>query len=238
MTEDQDMWAGVRQRVIRLSEHPGAEKVFGRQGHGFRLGPVMGEDELRALEADLGIGLPAQYRSFLLCVARGGAGPDYGLMTPVVGEGGWQWRGIGLAFAGQSTTAEFAGRPFVAEALQRELNSLETQEPEKDTFADQEAFRRAYAAWDARCEELSDAQEAGVVFLSEQGCGYTSLLVMTGPHRGAIWEDLRPAGRGIEPTGHDFAHWYRSWLERTERQLDSIPPVGGAPQRPDVRPAS
>lgn len=77
-----------------------------------------------------------------------------------------------------------------------------------------------------------------MVFLSEQGCGYTSLLVMTGPHRGAIWEDLRPAGRGIEPTGHDFAHWYRSWLERTERQLDSIPPVGGAPQRPDVRPGA
>ncbi|KAB1990120.1 hypothetical protein [Streptomyces triticiradicis] len=71
----------------------------------------------------------------------------------------------------------------------------------------------------ARYEELYDAQEAGAVFLGEQGCGYASLLVMTGPHQGAVWEDLRPADGGIASTGHDFAHWYRSWLERTEAQL-------------------
>ncbi|WP_250302518.1 SMI1/KNR4 family protein [Streptomyces sp. A 4/2] len=181
----------------------------------------MSEGQLQALEADLGVGLPAQYRSFLLHVAGGGAGPDYGLMTPALSEGGWQWRGIGLTFSAQPTTAAFAGRPFVAEALQGELAALEAQEPEKDAFAADEEFRRAYTAWDARYDELYDAQEAGAVFLSEQGCGYVSLLVMTGPHRGAIWEDLRPMDRGIEPTGHDFAHWYRSWLDRTERQLET-----------------
>ncbi len=53
------------------------------------------------------------------------------------------------------------------------------------------------------------------MFLSERGCGYASLMAMTDLHRGAIWEDLRPMNRGIEPTGHDFAHWYRSWLDRT-----------------------
>lgn len=44
------------------------------------------------------------------------------------------------------------------------------------------------------------------MFLSEQGCGYASLMVMTGPHRGAIREDLRSMDRGIEPTGDDFAY--------------------------------
>ncbi|MFZ3467608.1 hypothetical protein ACODT3_39365 [Streptomyces sp. 4.24] len=110
-----------------------------------------------------------------------------------------------------------------AAALRRELATLETQEPQEDAFADDDAFRRAYAAWDARYEELNDAQEAGAVFLGEQGCGHASLMVMTGPHRGAIWEDLRPMDQGIEPTGHDFAHWYRSRLERTEQQLDAVP---------------
>ncbi|MEU8648801.1 SMI1/KNR4 family protein [Streptomyces sp. NPDC048737] len=219
----EDMWAGVRERVLRIAEHPQAEKVFGTRGHGFRLGPVMDEEQLRSLESALGTGLPAQYRGFLLHVGRGGAGPHYGLMTPVLKDGGWQWRGVGLAYPGQPTTAEFAGRPFAAEALQSELDALDAQEPERDAFPTEEAFRRAHAAWDARYEELYDAQEAGAVFLAEQGCGYTSLLVMTGPHRGAVWEDLRPMDRGIEPTGHDFARWYRAWLERTEQQLGITP---------------
>lgn len=213
------MWVGVRERVLRLTEHSGAGRVFGAQGHGFRLGPVMNEEQLRALEADLGIGLPAAYRSFLLHVGAGGAGPDHGLMTPTLGEDGWQWSGIGLAFSGQPTTAEFAGRPFVAEALRSELATLEKQEPERDAFAADEEFRSAYGVWEARYEEVYDAQEAGAVFLSEQGCGYASLMVMTGPHRGAIWEDLRPMDRGINPIAHDFASWYRSWLRRTEQQL-------------------
>lgn len=217
------MWAGVRERVLRLAGQPGADKVFGAPGHGFRLGPVMDEEQLGELEAELGVGLPAQYRGFLLHVGAGGAGPDYGLTTLVRSDGGWQWRGIGLAYPGQPTTAESAGRPFVAEALQNELDALDTQEPERDAFTSDEEFRRAHAAWDARYEELYDAQEAGTVFLGEQGCGYSSLLVMTGPHRGAVWEDLRPTDGGIAPTGLDFDRWYRSWLERTERQLGVTP---------------
>ncbi|WP_432043201.1 SMI1/KNR4 family protein [Streptomyces cadmiisoli] len=217
----EDTWAGVRERVLRLAEHPVADTIFGAQGHGFRLGPVMSEEQIRELEADLGVSLPAQYRSFLLRVGRGGAGPDYGLMTPTLCNGSWRWLGIGLAFPAQPTTAEFAGRPFVAEALRSELTAIEAQEPTPEAFATDEELSQAYAAWDARCEELYDAQEAGAVFLSEQGCGYASLMVMTGPHRGAIWEDLRPMDRGIEPTGHDFAHWYRKWLERTERRLET-----------------
>ncbi|MEU6056849.1 hypothetical protein [Streptomyces sp. NPDC047097] len=142
-------------------------------------------------------------------------------MTPTLGSSGWQWLGAGLAFSAQPTTAEFAGRPFVAEELQKELDAIEAQQPASDDYASEDEFRCAHAAWDARYEELYDAQEAGAVYLGEQGCGYASLMVMTGPHRGAIWEDLRPADRGIEPTGHDFGPWYRSWLERTERQLQS-----------------
>lgn len=71
----EDMWTGVRERVLRLAERSGADKVFGAQGHGFRLGPVMSEEQLRALEADLGVGLPAQYRSFLLHVGEGEPAP-------------------------------------------------------------------------------------------------------------------------------------------------------------------
>ncbi|WUD70461.1 SMI1/KNR4 family protein [Streptomyces sp. NBC_00510] len=215
----ENTWVGVRDRVLRLGELPGSKSVFGAREHGFRLGPVMEAEQLRSLETALGVELPTQYRSFLLYVGAGGAGPDYGLMTPVLGDRGWQWCGVGLAYPGQPTTAGFAGRPFVAEALQKELDALDAQEPKAEAYATDDAFHQAFTAWDTRYEELYDAQEAGVVFLSEQGCGYSSLLVMTGQHRGAVWEDQRPADCGIVATGHDFAQWYRRWLERTEQQL-------------------
>ncbi|MBO1337941.1 SMI1/KNR4 family protein [Streptomyces sp. VRA16 Mangrove soil] len=219
----QDIGAEVRERVRRIRRHPGAGEVFGVRGHGFRLGDVLEEGQVRELEGELGCRLPEAYRSFLLRVGRGGAGPDHGLMTPVREEDGWRWRGAGLGYPGQPTSAEFAGRPFVAEAVQRDIDALDAAEPREDAFEDDDAFREAFAAWDAQYEELYDAQEAGTVFLSEQGCGYTSLLVMTGPHRGEVWEDLRPADCGIVPTGLDFGAWYLKWLARTEQQLGLAP---------------
>ncbi|MFG2116949.1 hypothetical protein ACGFRB_30645 [Streptomyces sp. NPDC048718] len=113
----------------------------------------------------------------------------------------------------------------MAPDLQPELDTLDTEEPDRDAFADDESFRRVYAPWEARYDELYDAQEAGAVFLSDQGCGFTTLLVMTGPHQGAVWQDLRPMDEGIKPTGHGFARWYRNWLERTEQQLGLTPLV-------------
>ncbi|CAG7658558.1 hypothetical protein [Actinacidiphila bryophytorum] len=112
-------------------------------------------------------------------------------------------------YPAQPTPTGKAALPFVAETLQKELDALSAQEPKAEAFATDDAFRHAFAAWDARYEELYDAQEVGVVFLSEQGCGYSSLLVMTGLHKGTVWEDLRPADSGIAPTGLDFGQWYR-----------------------------
>lgn len=214
------MWAGVRERVLRLAERPGADAVFGARSHGFRLAPVLAEAQLRSLEAELGHALPTSYRGFLLHVGGGGAGPDYGLMTPVLGDHGWEWAGNGLQFPSQRTGAAFAGQPFEAEAVQAAMDALESEEPRDEAaFATVKEFDRASSDWNARYEALYDAQEAGAVFLGEQGCGYASLLVMTGPHAGSMWQDLRPADAGIEPTGHDFGQWYASWLERAERKL-------------------
>jgi hypothetical protein len=69
--------------------------------------------------------------------------PNYGLMTPTLGDSG---AASGLPSLRSRPPAEFAGRPFVAEALRSELAALEAQEPEKDAFAADEEFRRAYTA--------------------------------------------------------------------------------------------
>ncbi|MFI0199877.1 MULTISPECIES: SMI1/KNR4 family protein [Streptomyces] len=70
-----DVWTGVRERVLRLAEQPGADEIFGARGHGFRLGSVMSEEQLQALESDLRSELPAPYRYFLLQVGRGAPVP-------------------------------------------------------------------------------------------------------------------------------------------------------------------
>lgn len=53
----------------------------GWQHHGGVLGAPLSPGELAAVEASLGA-LPADYRSYLLDVARSGAGPGYGLLPP------------------------------------------------------------------------------------------------------------------------------------------------------------
>ncbi|MGW7366606.1 SMI1/KNR4 family protein [Streptomyces sp. NPDC054841] len=215
----QNIWTGVRERVTALRKHGRAREVFGARGHGFELRPPMREQDVRSLEAGLGSELPAEYRSFLLTVGAGGAGPDYGLTTPHYKDGRWAWRGVGLAFPGTETAVADAGRPFAPEEVQRQLDAYDDEEPERDAYPDEEEFRRAHRAWDDRYEELYDAQTAGSVFISEQGCGYDSLLVMTGEHRGTVWDDVRACDGGVVPKGRGFAAWYLDWLARAERDV-------------------
>lgn len=54
-------------------------RPFGVEGHRFRLGPRLSEENLSSFEAQHGVALPSDYRRFLSVVGDGGAGPGYGL---------------------------------------------------------------------------------------------------------------------------------------------------------------
>lgn len=54
-------------------------KVFGAERHRYELRPVASEHELAAFESRFHISLPMGYRTFLLQLGNGGAGPYYGL---------------------------------------------------------------------------------------------------------------------------------------------------------------
>jgi len=58
------VWSGIRERVAALHAHPDRDKVFGANGHGFVLEPVLGTAELAELEGQLGVALPDEYRGF------------------------------------------------------------------------------------------------------------------------------------------------------------------------------
>ena len=68
-------WSGVREQVLALREAPFPEKVFGARrhgfGHDFLLESPLGESEVEAAEEELGVALPATYRTFLLEVGAG-----------------------------------------------------------------------------------------------------------------------------------------------------------------------
>ncbi|KQV14540.1 MULTISPECIES: SMI1/KNR4 family protein [unclassified Kitasatospora] len=87
-------WPGVREQVLALGEAPFPEKVFGAErgfGHEFRLEPPLSEAEVATAEEQLGLSFPPAYRTFLLEVGAGGAGPHYGLFSLRHDERGWHW---------------------------------------------------------------------------------------------------------------------------------------------------
>ena len=240
------VWTGVRERVLALREAPNWRAVFGAEfgtyGHGFELSPVLSEEQVRAVERRLGFDFPAEYRSFLLEVGAGGAGPDYGLfpvkpvvpvipVAPVVPVAPEQ--SVPSANAVAPTEADPPARhvapPFRPERT-RELDAHESAEPQRAAYPDEEEFLRDYRAWDARHDELHDALTEGTLCVSEQGCAYYTLLVVTGPERGTMWDDVRAAGEGVVPveragkTRVSFAEWYLHWLGHAERQASQTPP--------------
>jgi len=57
-------------------------QLFGASQHHYQLNLPVTPQEVAAFEQKHGIVLPEDYRSFLLCLGNGGAGPDYGLFPP------------------------------------------------------------------------------------------------------------------------------------------------------------
>ncbi|MEV0318808.1 SMI1/KNR4 family protein [Streptomyces sp. NPDC050658] len=216
------VWTGVRERVLALRGAPNRAAVFGAEfgtyGHGFELSPVLTEEQVSAVERGLGHTFPAEFRSFLLEVGAGGAGPDYGLF-PVKPP----------AAPGDTAAVPPPGPPPFRPELTQELDAHERAEPQRPDYSDDDAFLRAHRAWDARWETLHDTLSDGTFCVGEQGCAYYTLLAVTGPERGTMWDDVRAVGEGVLPIRHrdretgnetervTFAEWYLGWLHRAER---------------------
>lgn len=69
----------IRRRLAELQAQDPDYKIFGARRHRHRLGPRLSAREVAAVETEIGIELPASFRTFLTEVGNGGAGPSYGL---------------------------------------------------------------------------------------------------------------------------------------------------------------
>ncbi|MGW0846462.1 SMI1/KNR4 family protein [Streptomyces sp. NPDC002787] len=227
MADVDQVWAGVRQRVVALRGERAAGEVFGSSGHGWALEEPLSEDALAELEAQVGVRLPEEYRTFLAQVGAGGAGPSYGIFPVLRVEGRWRWEGDGADLADLSLLAE----PFPEKGPDPEaLAALLAEHPEEEDFDDIEDFDMAYEAWDERLADLLWPPErtAGAVVICHLGCAQREWLVVSGPHRGTVWSDRRVDDVDLEPLLDDagkpvtFTAWYLDWLAKAERA------VGGA----------
>ncbi|MGW4806007.1 SMI1/KNR4 family protein [Kitasatospora sp. NPDC004272] len=201
-------WAGVRARVAALRPYSG--RVFGSGRHRFTLADPLTESQLADSERYLGITLPPEYRSFLSEVGAGGAGPYYGLFPLADSPDGWGW-------PGQYDEPGDLAAEFLSAAERERLDAEHSaREPREADFPDPDAHLAAFRVWDDEWEALRRRMTAGSVQIGEQGCGYSSWLVVSGPHRGSVWDDAFAADGLMAQQAPDFRTWYLEWLARAE----------------------
>ncbi|MFD9338131.1 SMI1/KNR4 family protein [Streptomyces sp. NPDC060028] len=217
-----DQWAGVRERVAALGAQSARSEVFGSLGHRWVLDEPLTENELAELEDQIAVRLPGDYRTFLVQVAAGGAGPAYGLFPVRRVQDGWCWEGDGADLADLSMLAE----PFPEQGPNpKALEELLARCPEAEDFDEIEDFDEDFEAWDEAWGALMFAPErtAGAIVISHLGCALREWLIISGSHRGTIWSDGRADDADLvpllAPDGQPvtFARWYTTWLEQAER---------------------
>ncbi|MFF0560725.1 SMI1/KNR4 family protein [Streptomyces sp. NPDC004266] len=214
-------WAGVRQRVEALGASPASDEVFGARGHRWVLEQPLSHAELAELEAQMKVTLPEEFRTFLLRVGAGGAGPAHGMFPVRRVQGRWRWEGDGADMADLSRLAE----PFPGQRLDPEIvDALLAERPEEEDFDEIEEFDDAIEAWDERWDAVMFAPErtVGAIVICHLGCAQREWLITSGRHRGTIWSDCRVDDVDLAPLlGRDgkpvtFAQWYLDWLRHAE----------------------
>ncbi|MGW6737532.1 SMI1/KNR4 family protein [Streptomyces sp. NPDC055013] len=151
--------------------------------------PALGWDSVAAFEAEHGIELPEPYRTFVAEIADGSASgpPEYGLLPLAKLPADWD---------GDQRDRDLS-KPFpLTEAWLWEDDA----DPDLDT--------------DERLEQVDDH---GSIVLGTDGCAMTWHLIVTGAHRGHVWQvtdvGAVPFGAqfGFTTALPGFAGWVRHW---------------------------
>ncbi|WP_216825261.1 SMI1/KNR4 family protein [Streptomyces sp. fd1-xmd] len=172
--------------------------------------PPLSEAEVAEAERELGVRFPPGYRTYLREESAGGGhvrrlrrGPE-----------GWWWD------ANHETRRDLLPVPFPhPDSYAAEDDEQWARQPQSADFADDLAYAEAWARWDDEGEEREDRKTAGAVVLQENGCGFRTLLVITGPLADTVWWDGRATCDRIVPLSFDHPGGappltFREWRER------------------------
>jgi hypothetical protein len=179
--------------------------------------PPLTEADVADAERELGVAFPAEYRAYLLTVSAGGA------VSPLARtERGWWWENNGVP------ARESLALPFPhPDSYAAQDDELADREPRVEDFADERAFADAWRTWDEECETFEDRKTAGAIVAQEHGCGFATLLALTGPLAGTMWWDGRATCGLILPLSLDRLRGtppigFTGWLGRSS--WDLLPP--------------
>ena len=191
-------------------------QVFGARSHRYKLAPRLSERAVSKFESQYRVVLPEDYRSFLLQMGNGGAGPFYGVFPLGM------WDGPGRGFE------PWTDKPYVVSDLSRDfaLTDVWNLEPERlegpDSF---ESDEEEDAYWKNVEEELfPERLTFGWFPISHHGCALRTYLVTSGPERGNVWFDGRPEKSPVSPHIHQgsrltFSAWYELWLDQSISEI-------------------
>ncbi|MER5258768.1 SMI1/KNR4 family protein [Streptomyces sp. NPDC002855] len=184
--------------------------------------PPLSEAEIAEAEQELGVSFPEDYRAYLREVSAGGALAGLGRTGR-----GWWWAG------NDASRRALLAVPFPhPDSYIAADDELMAREPRAEAFGDETGYLAAWRAWDEEVGRFEDLKTAGSVVVQEHGCGFSTLLVLTGPLAGTVWWDGRATCDLIVPLSLDqvggarpvrFAEWLRhgSWA--------LLPPGWGQP---------
>ncbi|MCW3840922.1 SMI1/KNR4 family protein [Micromonospora yasonensis] len=201
-------WSHVRRQVASLA------RQFGVCGDRRRRGvpPPLSPAELAEVEAQVEVELPEEYRSYLLQISRGGVHPLPELRRV---DGRWRWL---LPYCGDDV-ANGLDRPFPHTEAWNWPDSSEP-EPLPEDYPTQEEYEAAEREWWRDKVGFADewAITQGTLVVHDRGCGFQTLLVVSGAARGTMWFDDRCVDGPVRPVLDDagrrvgFARWYRRYL--------------------------
>ncbi|MBO4256338.1 SMI1/KNR4 family protein [Streptomyces griseorubiginosus] len=181
--------------------------------------------EIVEAERELGVSLPEEYRTYLREVSAGGA-----LFRLERTEHGWWWAG------NDEGRRELLAIPFPPpDSYVESDDELMAREPQAEAFEDDAAYRTAWRAWADEADRLEDLKTAGAIVIQEHGCGFATLLVLTGSLAGTVWWDGRATCDRIVRLSLDHVTGARpirfsEWLDHGSWAL--LPPDWGPPVSP------
>jgi len=186
-------------------------KIFGADGHSFVLNSPLSESDVLAFENRHRVRLPAEYRSFLVHVGNGGAGPFYGIfpLGKMDGSSGQLYEDIQ-----HGRVVGDLAKPF---PLRKAWNDLAGAPAEEMMELDLEAYDQQLLEFEQRYFDPSIVN--GALPICHMGCAMRVFLIVAGDETGNLWLDDRASDNGVSPiflkcrSRATFASWYLEWLE-------------------------